>query len=512
MMQHLVDSMWVRAAVVLAACLAGYAGVRAYLAHTTPLQTLVVHAAPFVETVSVSGTVVAAQSVDLGFAQNGRIAHVYARVGDTVRAGTTIAEIENGDLRALVVQKQAALAQQEARLRSMQEGTRPEAIAVAQANLSSAQTAHQQSLSTLLNAVRDAYRAADDATRNKLDAFITNPRTVTPSLTFQTTDQTLQNTLLADRTSAESMLVSWEADLASLSLAADVPAAADQASTRLGTVAQMLGDGNAVLNHAIAGAPLSQSVIDGYIASIASARSAINAALTSLTAAQTAERSAAAAITSAQSSLTLAQAPATSADLAAQQAAIDAARADLSSAQAQLQKTLVVAPFAGAITRMDAKTGAIASPSVSQISLMSRTYQIEIYVPETRIADVRVGQHASTTIDAFGDESFAATVASVDPAATMKSGVSSYKVVVQFDTQDVRIRSGMSASVLIRTADIPDAITVPLGAVAHDAAGAHVRVLVQGVVSDRAVTVGGSAQGMVEITSGLSDGDVIVLQ
>src|SRR3989344_4692429 len=60
-------------------------------------ETMVVHPGDFLQQVSVSGRVTAANDVDLGFSQSGRIAHVYKVVGDNVSAGTLLAEIENGD-------------------------------------------------------------------------------------------------------------------------------------------------------------------------------------------------------------------------------------------------------------------------------------------------------------------------------------------------------------------------------------------------------------------------------
>src|SRR3989344_2008994 len=99
------------------------------------LQTLVVQRGDFLQQVAVAGTVVAAQDVDLGFAQSGRIAGIYAKVGHYVPAGTTLAAVENGDLRAAVLQKQAALSVEEAKLAALKAGTRPEQIAVTAAEV-----------------------------------------------------------------------------------------------------------------------------------------------------------------------------------------------------------------------------------------------------------------------------------------------------------------------------------------------------------------------------------------
>src|SRR3989344_9021992 len=100
-------------------------------------QVITVEKGSFVQEVSVSGKVVAAQDVDLGFSQGGRVSGVYAKVGDFVQAGAALAEIENGELRASVLQKQAALEREQASLALLKEGTRSEELDVARSEVES---------------------------------------------------------------------------------------------------------------------------------------------------------------------------------------------------------------------------------------------------------------------------------------------------------------------------------------------------------------------------------------
>src|SRR3989344_4008597 len=111
---------------------------------------------PFIQQVSVFGKVVAAKDVDLGFSQSGRITGVYVSVGDRVAQGATLAVIENGDQRATLLQRQAALQNQQAKLAALKAGTRQEEIAVAQSSV-------ERDTQALIDALQDAYRAADGA-------------------------------------------------------------------------------------------------------------------------------------------------------------------------------------------------------------------------------------------------------------------------------------------------------------------------------------------------------------
>jgi HlyD family secretion protein len=163
---------------------------------------------------------------------------------------------------------------------------------------------------------------------------------------------------------------------------------------------------------------------------------------------------------------------------------------------------------------VDAEVGKIVSPNTPEVSMISSgVLQIETYIPEVSIVNVAVGQNAAVTLDAYGaDVGFAANVVAIDPAETVKSGVSTYKTTLQFTAADQRIRPGMTANVSIETGLIPQAIAIPQGAV-YERGGVHyVQVAVGKKTEERAVTLGSnSAVGSIVISSGLSEGDTLIL-
>ena len=434
--------------------------------------------------VAVSGTVIAAQDVQLGFAASGRVSGVFASVGQHVGAGALLAQEENGDL-------QAAVEEQKANLASLQAGTRPEQVAVAQAAVQGDQTA-------LVTAIQSAYTAADDAVHNKSDALFSNPR-VNPMLSFTTGNAQLKSQTEAARAAIEPVLVSWASSLATVSAGTAANAATD-ATSRLAQVIAYLAQANATLNQAIPDQTTSAATLTTYGTNLSAGRTEVNSAATALA-------TAIAALTDAQKSLALDQAGATA-------PAIQAAQAAVQNAQAALAKTEVYAPFSGIVTQMDAKVGEIISPSASQISMQSDgVFQIEVYIPEVAISGVAVGDLASTTLDAYGStKNFPAKVISVDPAETVKDGVPTYKTTLVFLAADGRIRSGMTANVTIITGTLRDAIVIPSGAVGSKNGTSYVSVIEGKRVVARTVTTGTSPSlGQIQITSGLSAGDVIAL-
>ena len=475
-------------------------------------DVIIVSRSDFVAETSVSGTVVAAQAVDLGFTQSGRVAGVYAAVGQIVAQGALLAQIENGDLSAAVLQKEAALETAQADLAELVSGTRPEEIAVSQAEVASKETVLSQANQALFDAILDAYTESDTAIRNDTDQIFDNPN-VNPQLKLFVTDTHTKLTAEGGRTAMEGMLVAWNSALSSLSASADLSSATSLAEQNLTATKNYLAQVNTALNTAIPSTNITQTTINGYIDDVATARGNIGRASSALTTAVTAHKNAVTARTTAARNLELKEAGSTPAEISAQEARVKAAEADLANARAQLRKTLVVAPFSGIVTRMDAKMGEIISPNTPEIALQSvGTFQIESFVPEVNIAKLAVGNPAEATLDAYGPSvQFPARVVAIDPAETVRDGVSNYKTTLQFDAPDPRIRSGMTADVLIQTAHNEDTIVIPQAAL-YTKDGAHyVDVRVSRGRQARLVETGLSSLGKVEILSGLSLGEAVYL-
>ena len=461
-------------------------------------QTAVLAPKAFLQQVSVSGKVVAAKQVDLGFSQSGRVTGVYAAVGRYVSQGATLAVIENGDLRAALLQKEAALENQQAKLASLMAGTRPEELAVAQSAVDS-------DFQALINELQDAYRAADAAVHNTLDQFISNARSA-PSINFQVSDSTVKTTVESKRLAAEAMLLAWGSEVSALVPSSDLSVAAARAQSNLSAVASLLFDANAAINRGIPNSSVSQATLDSYSAAVATARTNVNTSIAGVTSAKSA-------LDASNKNLLLKQAGTTPQDIAAQQAQVKSAQADVAAAQAQLAKTFLTAPFGGTVTSVDAKVGVIVSPNTPLISMISAgTFQIESYVPEVNVALIRAGNKATVTLDAYGDDTaFDAAVLSVDPASTVRDGVSTYRIVLQFAAPDSRIKAGMTANVSVTTAVKQSVLSVPQGLVVRKDGNAYMRVLIDKEIQEREVTLGGvSSVGEVEIRSGLNEGDTIV--
>ncbi len=479
-----------------------------------PIETETVVSGVFEQSISVSGTVTPSKEIQLGFTSGGRVAAVSGGVGSLVNVGSVIASIDADDIRASIMQREAALANQEARLVSARQGARPEEIAVAQAGVDSATTALTQANSAVADAIRDAYVKADDAVRVQVAQFVASPKTANPKLNFESSNSQLAFDMLGALVASESTLAAWQADNALLSAQTDLTSSVAKAQASVTQIAALLAKASAVLSSAIPGGTVSQTSLDLYAADIAGARAAMSASTNAIQAAVTAQKNAAAAVETAKKNLTLKKVGPVASDIAAQEAQVRAAEADLANARALLSKTMIVAPFTGILTKMDAKVGLIAAPNTPLITMISAgAFQVESYIPEVNIGLVAVGNQARVTLDAYGESMpFTATVSSIDPAAVVRDGVATYRAVLQFTAADERIKPGMTANVVITTAMREGVISVPQGVITEREGRSYVRVRAGEMIIEREVQTGATSNlGRTEILAGLNAGDELVV-
>lgn len=187
----------------------------------------------------------------------------------------------------------------------------------------------------------------------------------------------------------------------------------------------------------------------------------------------------------------------------------------LSEARNRLSDYYIRAPFDGIITKIDAKVGEIAETNKPLVFMMSNNaFQIESFIPEVNIAQIKGGDEAKITLDAYGDDVvFLAKVITIDPAETVRDGVSTYKIKLEFSELDERIKSGMTANVAIVTFSKPNTLVIPKGVIYEKNGNKFVQVK-RGKknIEEVQITTGSvSTLGQVEVLSGISDGDEIIL-
>ena len=518
--------------VIVIIAVGGFFGYRAWQNQKPKEQTLTVHPADFLQQVSVSGTVTPTQSLNLSFEQTGRLSSVPVHVGDHVKIGTVLASEDTSDLQAELANAKAGIAVAQAKLNQVLAGASSEDVSVSETAVANAQISVENAQDALANArqsvfdtLQDALTKSDDAVFNKADQLFSNPQTQNAQVNFSIIDATLKNSLETERLAIGPMLQDWNTSLMNITDTTDSAAAIALAKKNLLQTKTFLDNISLAVNNPNNCVYTAQQTCTPILTAwktdnstartnISVATDAVTGSENAFTSAQSNVKSAEGALQSAKDQLALKQAPASTVDVSVYQAEVEQATAGLQTIQAALDRKQVRSPINGVVTVVNAKVGAIVSPNDIAVSLISAdTLQIESYVPEKSIPFIQIGNNADVTLDAYGsDVTFATSVVSVDPAETVRDGVSTYRIVLQFVKPDDRIKSGMTANILIATEKKSNVIAVPQGIVTGTDGHKTVRVKDGDTIVERSVETGSiSSLGQIEITSGLNDGDVVVL-
>ncbi len=211
-------------------------------------------------------------------------------------------------------------------------------------------------------------------------------------------------------------------------------------------------------------------------------------------------------------------------DIRAKKIAIQQKEAALLTAREALLDYAIRAPFSGVISKVNVKKGDTVSSGTVLATLITQQKIAKISLNEIDVAKVNVGQKATLTFDALTGLSITGEVIEIDALGTVAQGVVTYALTIGFDTQDERVKSGMSLSAAIVTDMKQDVLTVPAGAVKTQGGVSVVQIFDaplpneqgnQGALSavppkSRVVETGLSNDTSVEIISGLSEGDHVV--
>lgn len=466
-----------------------------------PQNTATVKRGNIIQEASVTGRVKAASTVDLGFEKTGRIQNVYVKVGDHVSQGALLAEIESSTA-------QAALQEAEARLAELKRGSRPEEIAVKEAELAKYTQDLTNAYSGVLDTIDDAFTKADDALHSKIAGTFSGFKTSSYKLTFSVCDTQLDvnTTWLRYTTEVDADL--WRTERSAFSVTptqGDLKGALNDASQHLEKTRAFLES----LNRALTlDCTIANTSLDTYRTNINTARTNITTAIAAVNTKGQTIASLALTAAKVQNELSLLKAGTAMEVVAAQEARV-------LSTQGELRKLKIYAPISGTVTKVDAITGEFANTATPLLSIISdSSFEMDANVPEADIAKVKIGDKARVTLDAYGsDVLFDGHVVTINPAETIIDNVPTYKVTLHFDKDDARIKSGMTANIDIATASLSGALFLPSRAIVNKNGAKFVSILnADNSTTETPITTGlRGTDGSIEILSGVNEGVNVVI-
>jgi HlyD family secretion protein len=155
---------------------------------------------------------------------------------------------------------------------------------------------------------------------------------------------------------------------------------------------------------------------------------------------------------------------------------IERAEAGSSQARDQLSKTTIYSPIDGTVTVLNSKQGErvvatnqFAGTEVMRVADLS-IMEARVDVNENDVVNVKVGDKALVTIDAYGERKFHGTVVQIaNTGKTTGTGtqeeVTNFEVKTRIDDNDVRLRPGLSCTADIQTNMVKDVVAVPMQSV-----------------------------------------------
>lgn len=180
-------------------------------------------------------------------------------------------------------------------------------------------------------------------------------------------------------------------------------------------------------------------------------------------------------------------------------------------AQARLEELRVTAPFTGRVGLRQVSVGALVQPGtvVTTLDDISRV-RVEFSVPELYVARVREGSTVTARAGAFGDRRFQGRVAVVD--TRIDTATRTIRVISEFDNPDEALRPGLFMTVDVEMERRDNALLVAEEALDPIGDRNYVYVIRDNRARRVEVRLGQRLPGEVEVTSGLRDGEQVVVR
>ncbi|AAZ26617.1 efflux RND transporter periplasmic adaptor subunit [Colwellia psychrerythraea] len=193
-----------------------------------------------------------------------------------------------------------------------------------------------------------------------------------------------------------------------------------------------------------------------------------------------------------------------------QEAKTKAIEAQLVSARAKLNDLTIRAPFAGVLGFREASKGAYidAGDVITSLDDLS-IIKVDFHLPERLLTHIHVGQQVSAVNSAYKDKEFIGKITAID--SRIDSSTRSIKVRATISNKALKLHPGMllNISVLLQVENIlqlPESSIIPIEDI-H-----YVFVEKEGKAIRKAIKIGRRHPGVVEVLSGLVEGEHVVVE
>jgi len=493
-----------------------------------------------VQEVSETGQIQKGDKLNLSFKNAGRIEKIYTEVGALIKEGDVLAVLETTDLGVQYQEAKAALALAQAQLDKIIKGAGQEEIKAAQTTVANAEIASKnaeqnlkditaQTNNSLSSVYEDALEAINDAYLKSYNAL--NSADYVQRTYFYRADQemgTVSNSVDSIRSSVNKMKPYLDADKSNFQLMdtnlVETKKELDKISFALKTIREACES----INYRNNVSATDKTALDTHRTYINTALTNINTSLQTISStaltndynintAKATVDTTKGALNVAKDALSVLTAPARTEDIDLYQAKVDQARASNRLLEIKIKDAALRSPVNGQVAEINKRVGELVVSAFSDIFitvLPENPYKIEANIYEEDVVKTEVGNEVDITLVSFPDQLFRGKVVSIDPAEKLIDGVVYYKVMVGFLDMPQGIKPGMSADLVIKTANKDNVLVVPDLAVDKKNGKRFVEVFKsENNIEQREVKIGlEGSNGLIEIVSGLKEGEKVVIR
>lgn len=196
------------------------------------------------------------------------------------------------------------------------------------------------------------------------------------------------------------------------------------------------------------------------------------------------------------------------------------------SAATNLSYAQIYSPIDGVVLSREVEEGQTVAASFSTPTLFTiandlTKMRVIANVDEADIGNVLKGQRVTFTVDAYPGQEFDGDVTEVRQAATTTNNVVTYEVVINAPNPDLKLKPGLTATISIFTLEIKNVLTIPSEALEYNSTNTSAQKAVNGKhtvwvmkgnsIVQKEIEIGSRSNVLVEVTSGLSEGEKVVV-
>lgn len=526
------------------------------------------------EVVSATGSIAPSSKIKLQPEVGGKVESVSVEEGDAVERGDLLLKLQSGDIEAQILAQRASLASARARLAEHEAGPTQQEIELAEKAVETAQTKLAASESAMLDAeqalenaqrnlentqvkaetqidlklsqfvsdIEDAYITANDAVNRLTDPLFDSENFLTFGVTSAQVESDAEGTRASAKDALTEIQEAWH-EAEDLTTVENVQAQYETITPQLNAIKEHLEAVVDALNYT---AGLDSTTLSTYKQNADTALSGVTSIIqalendqhnlnlqtrlneTEIISAEIAVSNAQAALNTArnnvktnerllseaEASLELKRTGTREEVIESQRAVVSAERAKLAGLQNELDKRTIKAPVDGTVSLVGVEVGENVTPNQTVLLLNAKgNLEVVANISEIDIAQISIGDPVEVTLDAFSEEeAWQGTVIAIQPAETVVDSVIFYETTVRFDSEDERLRSGMTANLDIKTDEREGVVRIPVRALRQSNGDIYVEVMDKNEnVKEVNIEVGLESDEYVEVVEGLEEGQTVVV-